>query len=332
MKKLAIILLLTIGFGMESFGAKNATVNKPILKVKLLNSYPGSGIISPIYDILNEKYEVIVVNAEKSSEKYDLIIDGVYGNAPMKPNEKAIKMYYTAEAILPDLKDYDLTLGFDYIDDPRYFRLPYYYLSGLWADKLVANSNTRLTNGTCNPNKKNFACFLVSNGYTNDTRTNNPLDGVKARDHLFHKLSSSYNKKVLSGGRHLNNIGRNLEISETMEWLSNCKFVIAYENQTHNGYMTEKLFQAYFAGAIPIYYGDKTAVLQDINKDAIIYAGDFNTEDDLVDYIKKVDNDDSLYCDIWNKNLLIDPSKDWSVVKDKLRTKILQLLDEKLKK
>jgi hypothetical protein len=94
-----------------------------------------------------------------------------------------------------------------------------------------------------------------------------PLDGIVARDRIFHKLSSY--KTVESGGEHLNNIGIIVYRDEAELWLSKCKFTIVYENQSYDGYITEKVFQAYFTATIPIYYGDKTAV-SDINKKAII--------------------------------------------------------------
>lgn len=95
--------------------------------------------------------------------------------------------------------------------------------------------------------------------------------------------------------------------------------------------MTEKLFQAYFAGSIPIYWGDKTSV-SDINKNAVIYADDFDSESDLVEYVKKVDNDDELYCKIWNQHLITNPEMNYEVMQDKLRKKLFELMDTKLQK
>lgn len=39
-------------------------------------------------------------------------------------------------------------------------------------------------------------------------------------------------------------------------WLKNYKFNICFENGSSPGYITEKLFQAYAGGCIPIYWGD----------------------------------------------------------------------------
>jgi hypothetical protein len=260
---------------------------------------------------------------------YDLVIDNHYGPASAIKKERGIKISYTAEATLPNIDDYDLLIGFDYVDSPKYMRLPYYYLS--WGKKIKPGLKMRAENGVCNPNKKYFACFLVSNNMKNSYYTKLPMDGIIARNRIFHKLSLY--KDVASGGKHLNNINEIIprERAKVLNWLSQCKFVIAYENQTYKGYITEKPFQAYFAGSIPIYYGDQKA-LEDINKQALIYAGDFQDEDALVEYVKKIDNDDKLYCDIWNQNLITNQNTDWELQIAELRKRIYDLLERKLKK
>lgn len=302
---------------------------KPVIRIKVANHLPGHGPFLPIIDSLKTRYRV-----EYNNENYDVVVDSVYPNGEIESvkDSKAIKIYYTPEATLPNLEDYDLVIGFNRLDKPNYIRIPYYY--GIFEGKIVFEKNMRAKiNGKCQPqNKETFACFLVSNGSKTNPHiggNNLPFDGVAARDKIFNQLSSY--KRVESGGKHLNNIGRVIPGEETNAWLSRCKFVIAYENQSYDGYITEKVFQAYFAGSIPIYYSHPNA-LDDINKKAIIYAGDFANNDDLIEYIKKVDNDDQLYCDIWNQNILTDPNRDYKIITDKLRQKLFKILEEKLPK
>lgn len=314
---------------------------KPTLRVRLYNHLPGSQKPIPfLHSILKEKYNV----RYNKDENYDLIIDDVYDQEPISGKDtKAIKIFYSAEATLPDLDKYDLVLGYNRLEDPKYFRMPYYYRT--FRDQIHAQDNMRRgkilflkllvpqKKPNCEPEaKKVFACFLVTNGTrgVNSYPGNGlPLDGVVARDEIFNKLSEY--KHVESGGKHLNNIGKVVPIKETQKWLSRCKFVIAYENQSYDGYITEKVFQAYFAGSIPIYYSHPNAIW-DINKKAVIYANDFSSKDDLVEYIKKVDNDDKLYCDIWRENIVTNPEINYESVYNKLREKIFRLLDEKLHK
>ncbi|WP_342270733.1 hypothetical protein [Rickettsia endosymbiont of Orchestes rusci] len=79
-------------------------------------------------------------------------------------------------------------------------------------------------------------------------------------------------------------------------------------------------------------YNADRSVLEDINSKAVIFGGDFSTQDELVDYIKKVDNDDELYCSIWNQRILVNPEKDYEVLIDKVRKKINEIFETKFNK
>lgn len=61
-------------------------------------------------------------------------------------------------------------------------------------------------------------------------------------------------KKVDSGGKYKNNIGKPVENKRDFQMTH--KFVIAFENTSTRGYTTEKIIGAYAAGAVPIYWGD----------------------------------------------------------------------------
>lgn len=305
--------------------------NKPTINVKLVNTYE-KDVTLPIAQALDERY-----NVQLNDKDYDIVIYSVFHDdrdriKSLKEDSEKIKFFYTYEAALPNLNDYDLTLGFDHINDPKYIRFPFYI--NRWKSKLTTENikgNQRAELGTCKPNKPVFACFLVTNGglKMHWLSKTTDIDGTVARDSLFHKLSEY--KKVESGGKHLNNIGRIVPHEETQEWLGRCKFIIAYENQSYNGYITEKPFQAYFAGSVPIYYSSQSAV-QDINKDAVIFAPDFKDEGEVVEYIKKVDQDDDLYCKIWNQNLITDPDMAYDNYTAKIKQKIFEILDSKLKR
>merc|ERR1712196_19836 len=51
------------------------------------------------------------------------------------------------------------------------------------------------------------------------------------------------------------------------------KVCMAFENTNLSGYVTEKLPAAFFAGCVPIYWGDRS-VFEVFNAEAFIYAGD----------------------------------------------------------
>lgn len=316
--------------------------HKPILKVKTINFADGVGNSLHFWDIINKKYEIHFVK----DRTYDVLVVGWIGYEPVPDVPGVIRIYYSSEPFATDfermedgkikhfssdelvkryINDFDLVMSFEFIDRPNYIRVPYSYF---WHKEKISHDYERKEQKCLPQNKKYFTCFLVTNGGSEEYEFN----GAHKRNRLFHLLSLY--KPVVSGGKHLNNIGGPIprDKDKTLEWLSQCKFTIAYENDTtYPGYVTEKPFQAWDAGTIPI-YDAHPAGLVDMNKKALIYAGDFATEDELVEYIKKVDNDDKLYCDIWNQHLINDPQKDYKVLEDKIRKKLDKIFATKLKK
>ena len=69
---------------------------------------------------------------------------------------------------------------------------------------------------------------------------------------------------------------------------------VTFENKIYPGYVTEKICDAYKSRCIPIYWGSNE-VVNDFNPKTFINANDFSSFDELVEYIKKVDNDQELY-------------------------------------
>ncbi|MES2215426.1 MAG: glycosyltransferase family 10 [Pseudomonadota bacterium] len=307
---------------------------KPVLKVGVMN-FEKSDTNNPytLWGMLSEKYTIQKVDST-TSDNYDVLVTGWFEDrkVPESKNPNLIKIHYTAETYVGDpkarTKDHDLVLGFDFIDAPNYIRLPFAYI--FYNDE---SQNDKMRHDyqrkeqKCEPQKKkHFACFLASNGGYEVYHFN----GAHLRNRLFHLLSLY--KPVMSGGRWLNNTRGPIPRGTELEWLSQCKFTIAYENDiSYPGYITEKPFQAWFAGTVPLYNSHPDSLV-DINKNAVIYAGDFKTEEELVEYIKKVDNDDELYCKIWNERLLTDPEKDYSVVRAKVTKKLDEILAKKFGK
>jgi alpha(1,3/1,4) fucosyltransferase len=71
--------------------------------------------------------------------------------------------------------------------------------------------------------------------------------------------------------------------------LQRYRFSICYENMCDvPGYVTEKIFDSFAAGCIPIYWGASN-IKELIPADCFIDRRDFKTYEDLYDYIKKID-------------------------------------------
>ena len=144
----------------------------------------------------------------------------------------------------------------------------------------------RRKNGIITVPKRNKFCSFICGGEYKTTW----------RKEIVKKLSQY--KRVDCGGRFLNNIGYTVPVgtscSGKIEHNLNYKFAIAFENEDHPGYVTEKICDVYKSNCIPIYAGNR-AVVDDFNPNTFINANDFKNLDEMIEYIIKVDNDDELY-------------------------------------
>ena len=104
-------------------------------------------------------------------------------------------------------------------------------------------------------------------------------------------------------GRFKNNIGGKVK-NKTL-FLSSYKFSIAMENSEGDGYTSEKIYQSYISGTIPIYYGNY--MIDEIfnPKSYILIKGEKDMQK-KIEFIKRIDNDDNLYINMLKENIYID--------------------------
>jgi len=208
-------------------------------------------------------------------------------------NKKCVKIFYTGENRRPWNYSCNFAISFDHLTGNNVYRLPLYVLDNWWYKKSLGLEDIRdIHRNNYAADKTGFCSFVVRNGH-------NPV-----RNDMFHKLSEY--KKVDSAGEWLNNTGYILDRSpgkfhtSKLDFLRTRKFNLCYENGQWPGYVTEKLYHALYAGTIPIYWGSPTVGL-DFNPDAIISRHDFETDEGMIDWIIRVDEEDWLYDDIVNK-------------------------------
>jgi hypothetical protein len=207
-----------------------------------------------------------------------------------------IRIVIIGENQRPDFNICDYAIGFDHIKfEDRYIRFPLYFL---YEDTLNKALNKHLSNSIEITNEKTKFCnFIVSNGNADNIRE------------LFFDQLSKY-KKVDSGGRYRNNIGG--PVNDKFDFQKKYKFSICFENSNTSGYLTEKIFQAFAAKTIPIYWGDIniskpiTSGGSGINNKSFINLHDFSSFDQAIDYIKEVDSDSNLFFDMINQPVFID--------------------------
>ena len=238
-----------------------------------------------VHKILIERYEVVV------SDNPDYVIFSEFGgeNYGSEKRYNCVKLFLSIENRGPNFDNTDYAIGIHYINKgDRYFRKPT-EVHQLTAIHSVYNV-TRVK-GIDIKNKK-FCAWVVSNG------------SGSVRNNFFDKLSEY--KTVDSGGSFRNNVGG--AVSDKLGFLKNYKFSICFENSKTQGYISEKLSDAFEAGTIPIYYGDDT-VLEILNNRSYIHVKDENDFAEKIELIKKIDQNDTLYEEMIREKIVIDDSR-----------------------
>jgi hypothetical protein len=260
-------------------------MNKKIIKINFSDFWPNfNKIDNYFYNLLKDEFDIEISNNP------DYLFYSVFGNNHQ--HFRGTKISYIGENIAPTFKDQnthgaDYSFSFDYLDDPRNYRLPHYLLYPGYYDLVNKKEvDESLVN-------RKFCSFVVSNGNS------------KLRNDFFLKLSKY--KKVDSGGSFFNNVG--FLVNDKLEFLKNYKFNICFENDAHRGYnehyTTEKLMQSMQANTIGIYYGN-TQIEKEFNKKSFIDVRDFLNLDDAVEYIIELDKNNDKYLEMLKTTPLVD--------------------------
>ena len=78
------------------------------------------------------------------------------------------------------------------------------------------------------------------------------------------------------------------EIDNKLETMSKYKFSICFENMKSNsGYITEKIFDSFFSGCVPVYYG-AADITSYVPNNCFIDYRDFKDINELISYLQKI--------------------------------------------
>ena len=186
-----------------------------------------------------------------------------------------VRIFYTGENVPPDWHSTDWAFTFEHTDHPRHFRLPHW---ALYFDPARLVRPPDHDPDAVLSRKTRFCAFLASN----------PLG--RERNDFFRRLSTY--KPVDSGGKVFNTLGH--RVTDKYAFLADYKFAIAFENESHPGYTTEKVADPMLVDTIPIYWGDPL-VGRDFDTRSFLSAHDSGSLADLVDRVVAVDRDPALH-------------------------------------
>lgn len=211
---------------------------------------------------------------------------------------------------LLDHRAIDLSLGFDYTDDPRYLRFP------LWLLEMFPPESTeedirricdQLSHQQWDASERSRFCALVSGNRGPDD------PGAQRRTRIVESLNTI--ATVDCAGKLLHNTD---ELKERFgdnkaEFLKQYKFYICPENASVEGYVTEKVFHAIGSGCLPIYWGSNSNPEPDVlNHDAILFWNPGGDNSALLRQIEELQTNDRLYREFFEQPRLRADA--WQVV------------------
>lgn len=240
-----------------------------------------------IINILKNRYIV------ELSEEPDYLIYSVNSKDYLKFD--CIRIFYTAENLVPDFNICDYGIGFHYMSfGDRYIRFPLYLVDGFkayegddYASDLQLALHKHESIGVESIVKEKFCAFVYSNA-----------QAATCREKMFDALSQY--KKVDSGGRYRNNVGG--PIADKLSFQRQHKFTIAFENTATPGYTTEKIVGAFAAKTVPIYWGNPEISKEfnagsyiDCNAYGLTEQGEPEIIGHIIQEIKRIDQNEELY-------------------------------------
>jgi hypothetical protein len=229
---------------------------------------------------LKQRFQIV---RDDTNPEYLIYGEGVYGQSHRQFGPEVTKVFYTGENVRPRWNECQFAMTFDHENSSRHYRLPLYVIDMWgavtegWTDdyyQLVGLERDY----EYDYDRRIFCTFIVSN-------PNQPM-----RNTAF-KFINEY-KSVASAGPHMNNVGGALprdRLEYKLSFMDRYRFNICFENGSHPGYVTEKLYNALQVKTMPIYWGS-TTVGRDFNTKAFINAADHGDFNGLVNYVKHLDS------------------------------------------
>lgn len=284
-------------------------MNKKTIKLKYLDqdSTVTEQEKGPFFEILQNRYEVVF------SDNPEYVIYGPFGDEHLNYID-AVKIFYTGECVTPDFNECDYAIGFDRIEfGDRYFRYPLWLKYGRTHNERMECKHLAIDESLLD---RDFCSFVVSNDYADMKRTE-----------LFSGISRY--KRIDSGGRYMNNVGKPEGVEDKIAFSEKYKFSLAFENCSYRGYTTEKIMEAYEAKTVPIYWGDPDVELT-FNPKSFINCNRFQNIESLIEEIRRVDEDNEAYLDMLRAPALSNESEGIDAQNPKLEEFIYHIFDQNI--
>lgn len=220
-----------------------------------------------------------------------------------------------------DDKKINLSLGFDYLNHSQYLRFPFWIMWSVFSPTATYNDikkQINLMNSIQNHSysDRKFCAFLCGH---NDI----------GRKEIFTQLSTI--DKVDCDGKlfHNNDDLKTLYNDNKLEYLKHYRFNLTPENSNYKDYVTEKLFEAIYAGCIPVYSGSENKPEPNVlNQDAILFINLRKKNESCIKLIQDLNSDEKKYMEFACQPRFISGAEDviWGYY-EQLENKLKEIIN-----
>lgn len=190
----------------------------------------------------------------------------------LNDNRKGINIFYSGENLHTQrfirqaeyLKNskFDLYIDFDESTEKHHIRIPIWLL---WCfppdgDITAINDIVKKMRFPQTDNTRNFCCMVSSHDWSG------------LRGEIMDSMQNIGPVSSAGAFRHNTDALQNKFCDNKVSFMSQYKFAICPENSNTEGYVTEKIFDTFLSGCIPIYQGsNNTPEPEIINQEAVIF-------------------------------------------------------------
>ena len=184
------------------------------------------------------------------------------------------------------LDSVDFALGYAYFDNPKYIHSMCWIVTILDGHRVTKEQikqkfdEINAARSTCK-----YECVSI-----------NRHDIMNTRTPIYEKLKDVV--QIKCAGKWNNNTDELKTVygDDKRKYVHEFKFNICPENANRFGYVTEKIFDAFRAGSIPIYYGsDNNPEEGIINKNAVLFWNPDSDNEELVKEVLRLKTDENYY-------------------------------------
>lgn len=196
---------------------------------------------------------------------------------PGKAANARAGIWYTPENRRPPASGWDGYLSFDPDTWPRNAHLPFWQLNsdlfggrgtGLLGEPLSTDCLLQ-SRDSCTSRRRKFCCAIIRNPDPVRLAAIEKLDQIGTVD-----VFGPYARRP---------------VPSKSEVMRDYRFALVFENDLYPGYVTEKVFDAWHCGAIPLYWGiDAHSFL---NSAALLNMATMSGPDELVDHVAHLESD-----------------------------------------